>query len=112
MQQLKKGEHRIHFCAKMEMKNRMRKSILMITLGVTLLGTTIPVNAAVARNCTAHQGVEIGAGSHTNTYEHTHAAKKCTVVQEYNDYKIMCKNCGAVLYTRSELKKETHTTHN
>ncbi len=85
------------------------KTVAALVLGIVLLGNSIPVQAA-ASNCYEHHGIEIGNGSHGNSYVHTHGVYQCKVVQYYEDYKVVCQNCGAVLSTRSVRLSETHTS--
>ena len=91
------------------MKRKIKKSIALVLLGITLCGGALTAQAATTGNCYTHQGVRINTGTHPNTYQHVHGAKTCTVTQKYQDYKIVCTKCGVVLSTGSELITETHT---
>lgn len=91
------------------MKKNIKKYIALILLGFTFCGSVLTTQASANGNCYTHQGVKINTGSHTNTYEHTHAGKKCKVEQKFKDYKIVCTKCGAVLSTGSDFNGETHT---
>lgn len=88
------------------MRKNVKKGIALLLIGMTLCGTAITVHAAGCNY--EHHGVRISAGAHTNSFEHIHGSKTCKVTQQYEDYKVVCTGCGAVLSRYSELKTENH----
>ncbi len=90
------------------MKKKIKKSIALVLLGVTLCGSALTAQAA----CYSHEAEgRTYAGKHSETHTHTHGGKTCTVTTDYIDYKVYCIHCGYLMATYKEFNGETHSVN-
>lgn len=97
------------------MKNKMKKLVALMLVGVALCGSVMTTQAAETstHETCSHEGILKKYGTRTTTTSHTYVKNSvtyvCQITITYDLYDVVCGKCGVWLSDHETKVSETHS---